>query len=309
MLGKNGFGFDCASLTEINMINKKDREIIFANPIKMISHLKKINTGMYNNVSMMTLDSIEEYDKILSYGTGNRKLLIRIAVDDSHSQFRLNTKFGIKVEDAKELFKHSVGRSESISGVAFHVGSNCKSSISYKKALDDVVRTIDIAKHYGNKLTTVDIGCGLTKDFFLLNETSYIVKDFRTRYPMLTLIGEPGRLMVEDVFDLYVKIIGKSGSKYFINNSIYGDLNCMIFDGKKPIPTFITSTNDDSKRTKRIQLFGATCDSMDVIYNDLEVPETLQVGDCIKFSNMGAYTYSSRSSFNGIPVASVIPRY
>jgi len=47
-------------------------------------------------------------------------------------------------------------------------------------------------------------------------------------------------------------------------------------------------------------VFGATCDSMDVIVKDYPMEE-LFVGDWLAFSNMGAYTTAASSTFNGMP--------
>jgi len=51
-------------------------------------------------------------------------------------------------------------------------------------------------------------------------------------------------------------------------------------------------------------IFGATCDSLDFIIEKTPIPE-LEVGDYFCFRNMGAYTYSASSEFNGIPNALV----
>ena len=313
-LGKNGFGFDCASIAEINTIKKHApcSPIIFANPIKMVSHLNAIKYST-EQVSMMTFDSIEELNKIKYH---DKMRIIRLAVDDRYSASRLNTKFGIGLDSIESLFKRAT---IPITGIAFHVGSNCRSSESYTNALNDTITALDIANRYGHNISTIDIGGGFSNNLSLLNEISVIMKNFSAQYPCLDLIGEPGRLMVENVFDLYVKIIGKSNNKYFINNSIYGDLNCIIFDNKNltfdcitelhGIITMIDGVWIDSDKnvhgTKKIQLFGATCDSLDVIFKEIDVPEVLSVNDHLKFHNMGAYTYSARSNFNGIACAEV----
>eukprot|EP01087_Luapelamoeba_hula_P002415 TRINITY_DN1207_c0_g1_i1.p1 TRINITY_DN1207_c0_g1~~TRINITY_DN1207_c0_g1_i1.p1 ORF type:complete len:771 (-),score=174.79 TRINITY_DN1207_c0_g1_i1:40-2352(-) len=51
--------------------------------------------------------------------------------------------------------------------------------------------------------------------------------------------------------------------------------------------------------TERSCLFGPTCDSIDVICKNVELPR-LNVGDWLYFANMGAYTTASASNFNGI---------
>lgn len=43
-----------------------------------------------------------------------------------------------------------------------------------------------------------------------------------------------------------------------------------------------------------------TCDGYDVIGENILVPINLNVGDWLCFSGMGAYTYGSKSFFNGM---------
>jgi len=43
-----------------------------------------------------------------------------------------------------------------------------------------------------------------------------------------------------------------------------------------------------------------TCDGLDVIAKNVSVPQEMRVGDWLCFSGFGAYTYGSRSNFNGM---------
>ena len=52
-------------------------------------------------------------------------------------------------------------------------------------------------------------------------------------------------------------------------------------------------------------LAGPTCDSIDVIAENLMLPE-LKAGDLIVGRAMGAYTWASASEFNFYPKASVV---
>lgn len=51
-------------------------------------------------------------------------------------------------------------------------------------------------------------------------------------------------------------------------------------------------------------LWGPTCDSMDKIASDVQLPN-IEVGDWIIFKDMGAYTLPVASPFNGFPVPRV----
>jgi ornithine decarboxylase len=52
-------------------------------------------------------------------------------------------------------------------------------------------------------------------------------------------------------------------------------------------------------------LAGPTCDSIDVIREQIELPK-LDVGDLIVGRMMGAYTWASASGFNFFPRATVL---
>jgi diaminopimelate decarboxylase len=56
-------------------------------------------------------------------------------------------------------------------------------------------------------------------------------------------------------------------------------------------------------------LFGMTCDGMDIIAKNINVPSTLRVGDWLCVSGMGAYTYGCRSNFNGMKSTERIIRW
>eukprot|EP01106_Pelomyxa_sp_JSP_P018565 TRINITY_DN866_c0_g1_i8.p2 TRINITY_DN866_c0_g1~~TRINITY_DN866_c0_g1_i8.p2 ORF type:complete len:146 (-),score=66.16 TRINITY_DN866_c0_g1_i8:814-1251(-) len=55
-------------------------------------------------------------------------------------------------------------------------------------------------------------------------------------------------------------------------------------------------------------VFGPTCDSLDCVCKNVALPE-LEVGDWLYFENMGAYTSSAHSSFNGFSGAKACEYY
>ncbi len=70
---------------------------------------------------------------------------------------------------------------------------------------------------------------------------------------------------------------------------------------EKGLPTEQSQTSDST-------LFGMTCDGMDIITQNLQVPNDLQVNDWLCISGMGAYTYGCKSEFNGMKSTSKIFR-
>jgi len=79
-----------------------------------------------------------------------------------------------------------------------------------------------------------------------------------------------------------------------------------FFDHAVPRPSVLHRANktDDSTRKHNSTFFGPTCDSIDLICKDVEMPE-LEVGDWLYFLNMGAYTRAAGSTFNGFALPKV----
>ncbi|XP_076033033.1 putative ornithine decarboxylase [Oratosquilla oratoria] len=52
-------------------------------------------------------------------------------------------------------------------------------------------------------------------------------------------------------------------------------------------------------------IFGQTCDGQDVVCKDVTLP-TMQTGEWLMWEDMGAYTVSTTTNFNGFKPAKVI---
>jgi ornithine decarboxylase len=83
---------------------------------------------------------------------------------------------------------------------------------------------------------------------------------------------------------------------YYLNDGIYNSFNCIYFDHQNP--TIIPFTINNNCMYPSI-LFGPTCDSLDLIKENIILPE-LVIGDWLYVENFGAYTISASSEFNGI---------
>ena len=94
--------------------------------------------------------------------------------------------------------------------------------------------------------------------------------------------------------------VSREKKLYYLSDGVYGSFNNIVFDHANPLPIPL-KTFDESAELHKSCLFGPTCDSIDVICRDVDLPE-LDIDDWIYFPNMGAYTISSASSFNGFTV-------
>ena len=80
------------------------------------------------------------------------------------------------------------------------------------------------------------------------------------------------------------------------NDGIYGSFNCIYFDHKTPLILPFNERNE--KKMYKSKIFGPTCDSIDLIANEIMLPE-LVIGEWVYVENFGAYTTAASSSFNG----------
>jgi ornithine decarboxylase len=308
-LAKLGANFDCASAGEIKMVRSlgvsPDR-IVFANPMKPPSHLAFAKD---HDVNFTVFDSKEEALKISEIHPTSR-LLIRIHVDDSFSICPLNGKFGAHIKDVEPLLSFAQQLGLNVVGVSFHVGSGCLSSQSYEKALTLAKSVFNTAEHLGLNFDVLDIGGGFPgtwgQEILSFPTIASIITPLLDRLfpPHITVIAEPGRYFCCSCATLITRVIGKreeildgtSSFKYYLNDGLYGSLNCILYDHVTPVPCPLKDVSNC--QFFKTTIYGPTCDSLDRIVTDYQFPQ-MSVGDLIYFPNAGAYTKAAGSEFNG----------
>lgn len=84
---------------------------------------------------------------------------------------------------------------------------------------------------------------------------------------------------------------------YYINEGVYGSFNCVVFEHAtvKAIPLRDYHSNEEKYLSS---IWGPSCDSMDCVLKNTMLP-VCNVGDWLYFQEMGAYTLSAASEFNG----------
>jgi diaminopimelate decarboxylase len=308
-----GANFDCASEAEVKTIieiTNDPSRIIFANPCKMSSHIRYARS---NDVDLMTFDAEEELYKIKLYHPYT-KLILRLAVDDSKSLCRFNSKFGCKLDEVEDLLNITKTLKLDVVGFSFHVGSGCSSADSFYNAIDDCKKAVIIAQKLDINISMIDLGGGFpgVDDKIKFEDIARRINDaiqdffeYDNETKNIQFIAEPGRYFVQRSHTLVLNIIGKkisineNGEKiiiYYLNDGVYGSFNCIFFDHQKPI---ILPFNERDGKQYKSKIFGGTCDSLDVIAMDIMLPD-LAIGELVYVENFGAYTSASSSEFNGI---------
>lgn len=311
VLASLGANFDCASENEMKTIieiTKDPSRIIFANPCKMSSQIRYARA---NDVDLMTFDCEEELYKIKLYHP-YANLILRLAVDDSKSKCQFNKKFGCKLEQVDELLKIAKTLKLEVVGFSFHVGSGCTSADNFYDAIKTCREATDIANQMDISISMIDIGGGfpgLDRNIKFEDIATSINKGIHDFFgeeledESIQFIAEPGRYFAEKTHTLVLNVIGKKKITvdeetvivYYLNDGIYGSFNCIYFDHSNPT---VLPFNERDGKLHKSRLFGPTCDSVDLISENVMLPE-LAIGEWVYVENFGAYTVAASSSFNG----------
>lgn len=319
-LAEMGANFDCASKSEIEKVlslGVDPNRIIYANPCKASSFIR---FAAKSQVAKSTFDNVEELYKIKKFYPKSQ-LLLRIATDDSTAQCRLSTKYGCELEKVDKLLKAVKELNLNLVGVSFHVGSGASDFSTLYTAVRDARVVFDKALQEYDlpPLTLLDVGGGFQFDTF--KESSAVLRialeEFFPTTSNVTIISEPGRLFVATAFTLAAHVIAKRDlsekqSMLYLNDGVYGNMNCILFDHQEPVPRvlhhdneyhyfdFNSSSETSNKQCSfKVSMWGPTCDGLDCITKEYYLSKDLAVGDWVYFPALGAYTSSAATHFNG----------
>tara|TARA_B100000579_G_C22032495_1_gene488864 strand:- start:168 stop:506 length:339 start_codon:yes stop_codon:yes gene_type:complete len=96
-------------------------------------------------------------------------------------------------------------------------------------------------------------------------------------------------------------------SRIYLNDGMYGIFWELRFKGHDRYPARVLRGSNELEGSKKLfKLYGPTCDESDELPGLINLPEDIQVGDYIEFSNIGAYSLSGRTNFNGFKSNQII---
>ncbi|XP_065874636.1 ornithine decarboxylase-like [Euphorbia lathyris] len=308
-LARLGASFHCASEAEIATIislGVSPDRIVYANPIKQVSHIKyAARTG----VNLTVFDSKEEMDKMKKWHS-ELELLLRIKVPNDTTSWRsFGAKYGAATDEIIPLLKHARQLGMRVVGVSFHVGSKATEADIYHRAIIAARLAFDAATQLEMPaMHILNIGGGF-KANQLFDEIAKTVNDSIAEFfhdiPSLKVIAEPGRFFVETAFTMATNVIGKrvrgDQIQYWIDDGIYGSFNTSAFDSSCMVfqPLKNTEENDEERLViTSSTIFGPTCDSLDIVVKECKLPE-MNTDDLLVFYNMGAYTTTAATKFSG----------
>ena len=302
--------FDTASLGEIEAVKSLLPDAIchFMAPVRLPGQAKAAFEK--HGVTDFVVDSDCRAGQAAGRNRQPQKLrvFVRLVAQLGGALLEMSSKYGCRPEEAAKLLKR-VQAAGAAPCLTFHVGSQCLSPFSYAQAIEIAQRTIALS---GVEIAALDIGGGFPGRLSGQEPPPYhwyfdMIKEALNTLgrPNLNVMCEPGRALCAPGISLVTQVMLR-GDRLYINDGIYGSFDEQRFAGfdEDYPPTAITL---DAKGKARLlggekrpfRAYGPTCDSADVLPRPLMLPDTIANGDFIVFDAMGAYTVSSRSSFNG----------
>lgn len=296
--------FDTASLPEIALVREAhpDAETYFMHPVK--SRAALLSASEVYDVRHYVIDHAEELGKILE--TVKRRdiaVLVRLATPAGNALFELSEKFGAAPDEAAALLRavHEAGLE---TGVAFHVGSQCAEPAAWCTAMDIAAGVIGAA---GVPIRYLDVGGGFPANY--MNHPAPPLEDFFAVIreglrempigPDCAVMCEPGRALVADAMSLVVQIQLRKGDALYINDGVYHSLSEPAVANVHLPARLIRPRREVAPGMADFTIFGPTCDSSDVLPHTVPLPADAGEGDWIEFGQLGAYSNSMASRFNG----------
>ena len=297
--------FDTASLAEIALVREHlpQADCYFMHPVK--SRASILTAHEVYKVDHFVIDHQKELDKILDQtgGGDGSVVLVRIVTPVHDSQYQLSDKFGIAADAAPELLRR-VHDANFQTGVAFHVGSQCRTPQAF---VDGVNTALDVIGEAGVPVHYLDVGGGfpaLYQDdqpppLAAYFDAIYAAFDQSRLRRDCVLMCEPGRALVASGCTLLTQIQLRKDNQLYINDGIYQSLSETLL-GKMKLPArLVNPARQFADEYQDFTIYGPTCDNLDILPEPFHLPVDAEEGDWIEIGQTGAYSNSAATRFNG----------
>ncbi len=296
--------FDTASLSEIAAVREglPEAEAYFMHPVK--SRAALLSASKVYDVRHYVIDHEDELAKIAAATKrADLDVLVRLSTPGADVLFELSRKFGAPPDEAVRLLRlvHGAGYR---TGLAFHVGSQCRDPGAWRKALDSAAAVIRAA---GVPIRYLDVGGGFPAHYANhaappLEEYFAVIEKRLASMPIgadCVVMCEPGRALVASAISLVAQVHLRKGDALYINDGIFHSMNEPATVGIRHPVRMIRPDGPAAGHLAEFTIYGPTCDSTDVIPHTVALPADIGEGDWIEFGQMGAYSNAMATRFNG----------
>jgi ornithine decarboxylase len=301
---------DLATAGEVELVARLGADperCIHTHPIKRDIDIR---AALDRGVRVFVADNPDEVRKFARYA-GRAELLLRVSFRSPGAVCDLSRKFGCDPEDLLALARLAHKQGVEIRGLSFHVGSQAADPGKHVEAIEACAKLLAAARREKlGALDTLDIGGGFPIDYGqqapAIQRFCAPIRAALAKLPKrIRIIAEPGRYIVGPAAIGVSSVMGRAKREghwwYYLDDGLYGSYSGQLFDhAKYPVEAL----RREGPLLPSV-LAGPTCDSIDVIGENLMLPQ-LEAGDLIVGRAMGAYTWASASEFNFFPKAMVV---
>jgi ornithine decarboxylase len=309
-LRDEGAFFDLATTGEVELVKAQGiapERCIHTHPIKRDSDIRD---ALRFGVTTFVVDNPDEIRKFVRYRK-RAELLIRVCFRSPTAVCDLSKKFGCEPGAVLGLIEQARRLGVRVRGLSFHVGSQATDPSKYIEAIHACTNLVAEALLAGlPSLDVLDIGGGFpvpyTDAVMPIGEFCAPIRAALAKLPKhVRVIAEPGRFIAAPAAIAVSTVMGKAKRDgrwwYYLDDGLYGSYSGQLFDHAK----YPVGALRDGAELFESVLAGPTCDSIDVIDDNIALPE-LEVGDLVVGRMMGAYTWASATDFNFFKRAKVV---
>ena len=299
---EEGACFDLATTGEVELVQQQGvpaERTIHTHPIKRD---RDIRDALAYGCNVFVVDNLNELEKFKPY-KDEVELLVRLSFRNTEAFADLSKKFGCSAEQALVIIETAKEWNIHIKGLSFHVGSQTANPQKYVDAIRSCKEVMDQVFERGlPALSTLDIGGGFpvtyTQQVMPIDQFCMPINEALNELPeTVQVIAEPGRFIVAPAVTSVASVMGQAEREgqiwYYLDDGIYGSFSGLMFDHTEyPLVTL----KQDGELLPSV-LSGPTCDSIDVIAENIMLPK-LENGDLVIGRMMGAYTSATATDFN-----------
>lgn len=265
-----------------------------------------------NGSSHITFNSVNQFNRFKAdldkHNTtpGNKHVspglrvnpLCSVIETDIYNPALPGSRFGVTAEQLGDTLP------EGIEGLHFH--SLCESS-SY-----DLQRVLEaFEQQFGKFLPQVkwiNMGGGhlMTREGYDVQHLTGLLRDFKSRYPWLNVIMEPGSAFTWRTGDLITSVVDVVENQGVKTAIIDASFACHMPDClEMPYKPAITESVETDPSLPTYRLGGNSCLSGDYV-GDWSFEKSLTTGDRLTLEDMNHYTIVKTTMFNGIQHPSIV---
>jgi ornithine decarboxylase len=304
-LAAEGAGFDVATTGELQLLRSvgvTSAPTIHTHPIK---REQDIRDALAFGCDVFVVDNIDELAKFEAFA-GQARLMLRVSFRGKGVVSDLSRKFGCDPASVPWLLTEAARVGVPVIGLSFHVGSQSPTPEAHVAAIEACRGYFENPTLAGTShLNLLDIGGGFPVDYdgYGVDLAAFCrpINEALASYPEhVRIIAEPGRVLSAPCMTSITTVLGRARrgelNWYYLDDGVYGAYSGQIYDhARYPLTVF-----GDATALQRSVLAGPTCDSIDVIAEDVALPP-LAIGDLVVGRQMGAYTLATAGEFNSIP--------